>query len=349
MIEIWYAILSFMLVMFVVLEGFDIGAGLLQSVVGKSEPEQRLVISAIGPLWSWHEVWLVGFGGTLMVAFPKVLAVSFSGFYLAFFLLLWCLILRGVSIEVSGHITEPMWRSAWHFVFVASNLLLAILIGTALGNVVRGVPLGADGRFALAFFTNFSPYGHVGILDWYTVSVALFILVTFAAHGANGLVRRTEGPVHDRSLRIAGLLWKLILGLLVVVTIETWTVRPELYSGMLGQPFCWLGLLGVVGGIIAVFTGLRGGHETRALVGSSTFIAGLMVAGAASVFPVMLRSTLSPGNSLSAHQMAAAGYGLTVALVWWPIAFIFAVGYFFFIYRHYTGKVKASHDSQQPY
>lgn len=349
MIEIWYAILSFMLVMFIVLEGFDIGAGLLQSVVAKTEPEQRLVISAIGPLWSWHEVWLVGFGGTLMLAFPKILAISFAGFYLAFFLLLWCLILRGVSIEISGHITEPMWRAAWHFVLVASNLLLAILIGTALGNVVRGVPLGADGQFALAFFTNFSPYGHVGILDWYTMSVAVFILVTFAAHGANGLVRRTEGPVHDRSFRIANVLWKIVLGLLVIVTIETWTVRPELYSGMLRQPCCWLGLIGVVGGIIAIFNGLRGRHETRALLGSSAFIAGLMIAGAASVFPVMLRSTLSPEHSLSAYQMAAADYGLTVALVWWPVAFIFAIGYFLFIYRHYAGKVKASHDTQQPY
>lgn len=349
MIEIWYAILSFMLVMFVVLEGFDIGAGMLQPFVGKTEGERRTVIAAIGPLWSWHEVWLVGFGGTLMLAFPKILAVSFAGFYLAFFLLLWCLILRGVSIEFSGHIADPMWRAAVHFVFVASNLLLAVLIGTALGNVVRGVPLDAKGQFALAFFTNFSPCGNVGILDWYTVSVALFILATFAAHGANGLVRRTEGPVHDRSLRVAGLLWKIVLGLLVVVTIESWAVRPELYSGMFPQPFCWLGLLGVVGGIIAVFIGRRGKHETLALIGSSAFIAGLMIAGAASVFPVMLHSTLSSENSLSAYQMAAEGYGLTVALVWWPIAFIFAIGYFLFTYRHYTGKVKSAEDTQTPY
>ena len=349
MIEVWYAILSFMLVMFVVLEGFDIGAGLLQSVVGKTEQERRTVIAAIGPLWSWHEVWLVGFGGTLMLAFPKILAVSFAGFYLAFFLLLWSLILRGVSIEVSGHITDPMWRAAWHFVFVASNLLLAILIGAALGNVVRGVPLDASGQFALAFFTNFSPYGNVGILDWYTVSVAVFILAAFAAHGANGLVRRTEGAVRDRSLRIAGLLWKIVLGLLLVVTIETWLVRPGLYSGMPGQPFCWLGLLGVVGGIIAVFSGQRGNHETLALIGSSAFIAGLMIAGAASVFPVMLHSTLSPEDSLSAYQMAASAYGLTVGLVWWPVAFIFAIGYFLFIYRHYRGKVKPMEDTQTPY
>ncbi|MDD5141769.1 MAG: cytochrome d ubiquinol oxidase subunit II [Verrucomicrobiales bacterium] len=349
MIEIWYAILCFMLVMFVVLEGFDIGAGILQHVAGRTDAERRMVIAAIGPLWSWHEVWLVAFGGVLFVAFPAILAVSFAGFYLAFFLLLWALVLRGVSIEVSGHIADPLWRTAWHFIFAASNVLLAILIGAALGNVVRGVPLGAGGKFTLSFFTNFSPRGGVGILDWFTISVAVFILVTFAAHGANGLVLKTEGPVHDRSLRIARLLWKAVLALLVVVTIETWQVRPELFSGMTHKPFAWLGLISVISGLSAVFTGLRSKRELRAVIGSSVFIAGLMISGAASVFPIMLHSTLAPEYSLSAYNNAAAGHGLAVALVWWPVSLIFSVAYFLFIYRHYTGKVKPTDDTQQPY
>jgi cytochrome d ubiquinol oxidase subunit II len=349
MIEIWYSILCFMLVMFVVLEGFDVGVGLLQYVVGKTEAERRMVIAAIGPLWSWHEVWLVAFGGVLFVAFPTILAVSFAGFYLALFLLLWALVLRGVSIEVSGHIADPLWRSAWHFIFAASNILLAILIGAALGNVVRGVPLGADGKFTVSFFTNFSPRGDVGILDWFTVSVAVFILVTFAAHGANALVLKTEGPVHDRSLRTARFLWKAVLVLLVAVTVEAWQVRPELFSGMAHKPVAWLGLIGVISGLSAVFTGLQSKRELRAVIGSSVFIAGLMISGAASVFPIMLHSTFAPGYSLSAYENAAATHGLAVALVWWPVSMIFAVVYFLFIYRHYTGKVKPTDDTQQPY
>ena len=349
MIEIWYAILSFMLVIFIVLEGFDIGAGILQHIVGKTEAERRLVIAAIGPLWSWHEVWLVSFGGVLFVAFPTILAVSFAGFYLALFLLLWALVLRGVSIEVSGHIANPLWRTAWHFIFSASNVLLAILIGAALGNVVRGVPLGAGGKFTLSFFTNFSPQGNVGILDWFTLSVAVFILVTFAAHGANALVLKTEGPVHDRSLRIARFLWKTVLVLFVVVTIESWQVRPELFSGMAHKPFAWLGLIGVISGISAVFTGLQSKRELRAVIGSSLFIAGLMISGAASMFPIMLHSTLAPEYSLSAYQNAAAGHGLALALVWWPVSLILTVTYFLFIYQHYTGKVKPTDNAQQPY
>ena len=349
MVEIWYYVLAFMLVFYLVLEGFDIGAGMLQQAVGKTEPERRLVVAAIGPLWSWHEVWLVGFGGTLLMAFPSAAAVSFAGFYLAFMLLLWSLLLRGISIEVGGHAADPLWRTWWNFVFVASNVLMAVLIGAALGNVLRGVPLGADGKFALAFFTDFSPLGQVGILDWYTVSVAVFVVMTFVAHGANGLMVKTEGPVYDRSQQIAGPLWKSTVFLLAIISFETWRLRPELFSGMIRQPIGWLGLLCVAGGIIAVFTGLWAKREKRAFLGSSIFIAGLMLAGAAGAFPIMLRSTLDAQYSLSADQLAAAGYGLLVALVWWPLAAIFAVCYFVFIYKHYSGKVKPSQDTQVPY
>jgi cytochrome d ubiquinol oxidase subunit II len=349
MVEIWYVILSFMLLMFVVLEGFDIGAGMLQQVVGKSEPERRMVIAAIGPLWSWHEVWLVGFGGTLLVAFPNVFAITFAGFYLAFILLLWALLLRGISIEFSGHIADPMWRAGWHFCFVASNVVLAILIGVALGNVLRGVPVGADGKFALAFFTDFTPLGNVGILDWYTVSVALFILVTFAGHGAIGLAHRTDGPVHDRSLQIAAILWRIILALLVIITVETLHVRLELFSEMIRQPFGWVGMICVFGGIVGVFASMRSKRDSHALIASGLFIAGLVIAGAAGVFPFMLYSTLAPQYSLSAYQNAAAGHGLGVALVWWPIALVFAITYFLFIYRHYSSKVTLAQDTQVPY
>ena len=349
MIPIWYAILSFMLLMFVVLEGFDIGAGMLQYIVGKTEQERRLVITAIGPLWTWHEVWLVGFGGTLLLAFPAILAASFAGFYMALFLLLWCLILRGISIEVSGHIADPLWRSAWHFCFVASNVLLAILIGTALGNILRGVPVGADGKFALSLFTNFSPRGNVGILDWYTIAVAILTLVTFAAHGAVGLAQRTVGAVRNRSMKLAHGLWWGAGALFVIIFIATWQVRSDVIARLLHQPLGWLGLLAVFGGLAIVFVNLKREKESLALIGSCSFVSGLIIAGAAGVFPFMLGSTLDPAYSLSAYRTAADNHGLAIALVWWPIAFCFAVGYFLFIFRYYSGKVLPAQDTQEPY
>src|SRR6187402_3090930 len=141
MVEVWFALLSVTVIVVVVLDGWDIGAGALHFVAGRTSSERREIVAAIGPLWSWHEVWLVAFGGTLLLAFPKVMATSFAGFYLALWLVLWSFILRGVSIEVGGHINDRLWRSWWDFVFAVSNVLLAVLFGAALGNVIRGVPL----------------------------------------------------------------------------------------------------------------------------------------------------------------------------------------------------------------
>src|SRR5690349_15559017 len=182
MIAIWFGVASFMLIAYVTLDGRNFGAGMLHGLVAKTAQERRQVVAAIGPLWSWHEVWLVGFGGTLVAVFPRLMASAFAGYYLALMLILWCLILRGISIEVGGHLNDRLWQGFWDFVFVFANFLLAILFGAAAGNLIRGVPIEADGNFSMAFFTNFRVRGYVGLLDWYTVSVAVFTAVILAAH-----------------------------------------------------------------------------------------------------------------------------------------------------------------------
>jgi cytochrome d ubiquinol oxidase subunit II len=201
MIATWYAVVCLMLVIYVALDGRNFGAGMLQRFVAKAPDERRQVIAAIGPLWSWHEVWLVGFGGTLVAVFPRLMASAFAGYYLALFLILWCLILRGISIEVGGHIDDRLWQAFWDFVFAFASFLLAILFGAAAGNVVRGVPVDSNGDFSMAFFTDFNVRGYVGLLDWYTVSVAVFAVVILAAHGATYLMLKTEGAVHARARR----------------------------------------------------------------------------------------------------------------------------------------------------
>src|SRR5260370_29947083 len=164
-----------MLIIYVVFDGGIFGAGMLHWVVAKTPEERRQLIAAIGPLWTWHEVWLVAFGGTLLAIFPRLLASAFAGYYLALFLILWCFILRGISIEVGGHIKDRLWQGFWDFVFVFSNFLLGILFGAAAGNVGRGVPLDAEGNFSMAFFTDFKVCGYVGLLYWHTVSVSIFM------------------------------------------------------------------------------------------------------------------------------------------------------------------------------
>ena len=226
--------------------------------------------------------------------------------------------------------------------------LLAILIGAALGNVVRGVPLNCRRQIRPRIFHQLQPVWQCRHSRLVHRIGCLLRSRDICGTRRKCLILKTEGPVHDRSLRLAQL-WKIVLLLLAIVTIETWQVRPNLFTGMGPNPMAWLGLGCVVVGTATIFIGLKGKRELQPVIGSSLFIAGLMIAGAASVFPIMLYSTLAPDNSLSAYQNAAAGHGLAVALVWWPVSLIFSVGYALFIYRHYIGKVKPSEDTEQPY
>jgi len=346
MIATWYAIVSLMLIIYVVLDGRNFGAGMLQGVVAKTSEERRQVIAAIGPLWSWHEVWLVAFGGTLVAVFPKLMASAFAGYYLALFLILWCLILRGVSIEVGGHINDHLWQGFWDFVFIFANFLLAILFGAAAGNLARGVPLDANGDFSMAFFTNFNVRGQVGLLDWYTVSVAIFAIVLLAAHGATYLVLKTKGPVHDRSATYARYLWIAVVPLFFAISLESWVVRPELPGAAVYNPLCWLGILIVIVATTTLISGLRTGRESRAFLASNFLLAGLLITGGAAIFPVMLYSTLSPQDSLTAYAVAANHTSLLIASIWWPIGFALATIYFVFISRRYAGKVSVKRDNQ---
>jgi len=349
MIETWYGVVSFMLIVYVVLDGRNFGAGMLHWLVARTPGERRQVVAAIGPLWSWHEVWLVSFGGTLVAVFPRLMASAFSGYYLALFLILWCLLLRGMALEVGGHINDRMWQGFWDFVFVVSSFLLAVLFGAAAGNVARGVPLDAQQNFSMAFFTDFGVRGKVGLLDWYTVSVALFTVVLLAAHGATYLTLKTEGPVHDRSEALAKRLWAALVPLFVIISLESWFIRPGLPGHGMTNPATWLGVLVIVVSVIALVSGLRHGEEMRAFLGSSFLIAGLLATGAATIFPVMLYSTLAPENSLTAYSVAAGSNSLYLAAIWWPFGFILTASYFVFISRHYYGKVSVKRDNQGYY
>ena len=346
MITAWYVIVSLMLILYVVLDGRNFGAGILHRLVARTQQERRQVIAAIGPLWSWHEVWLVGFGGTLLAVFPRLMASAFSGYYLALFLILYCLILRGISIEVGGHTEDRLWQEFYDFVFSGANLLLAILFGAAAGNVGRGVPLDANGDFSMAFFTNFNVRGNVGLLDWYTVSVAVFAVVLLAAHGATYLEMKTQGPVHDRSAMYAKRLWIGVVPLLLVVSFESWIVRPAMLHSALRNPLCWAGVVIIAISGAALAFGLRTHRETCAFVASNVIIVSLLAVGGAAIFPVMLYSTLEPQYSLNAYAVSANHTALLIASFWWPVGFALEAGYFVFISWHYRGKIDANRDNQ---
>lgn len=342
MASLWYAILCVMLVGFAILDGLTIGAGALHLMVARPGAERREVVAAIGPLWSWHEVWLIAAGGVLFIAFPRVLAAGFAGYYFALMMLLWALVLRGVSLEIGGHLNDAMWQAFWDAVLGVSSAVLAILLGAALGNVIRGVPLSPDGTFSMALFTNWRTTGDVGLLDWYTLSTAVFTLVALSAHGATFLAYRTAGAVHTRSAALASLLWAGVGGLLLVVTIASWVVRPGLFAGMMARPLGWLALAGVVGGAVAIQSGIRRGRFGRAVAGSSAFLAGLLGAAAVSVYPVLLYPTLPGGAALTVENASSGPYGLGVALIWWPLAMLGSLAYAWFVLRWFRGTGKVS-------
>jgi len=351
MAEFWFAALAITLVLYSVLDGFDFGAAALTLVLGKTEPERRAVISAIGPFWDGNEVWLIASGGILFLAFPSVLALAFPAFYLALFLVLWCLILRGIAMEVRSHVTDPMWRSFWDVVLALSSGLLALLFGVALGNVVRGMPIGEGSTFTLAFFTHFGTTGNVGLLDWYTVSVGLLSLVALLAHGAAFLVYRTDGALRERARLLERRLWIGGGVLFALVTVETRFVRPELFDALLERPLAWafsaLSLAGVVGGARAYARE----HDRLAFLGSSAVLAGLLGATATALFPTMLHSTLDPARSVTAEQALSAPYGLRVAVVWWPVAFALAATYLAFAFRANQEKIRSEPavDDERPH
>src|SRR3984893_1297795 len=198
---IWFCLVALMIAAYVILDGYDLGAGMIHLFVARSDDERRQVLRSIGPFWDGNEVWLIASGGTLYFAFPALYAASFSGFYLPLTMVLWLLILRGISIEFRSHVESPVWRPLWDTVFGGSSTMLAIFFGVALGNVVRGVPLDGSGFFFLPLWTDFTVGNNVGVLDWYTLLIAAAAFLTLAEHGALWIAFKTAGELEQRARR----------------------------------------------------------------------------------------------------------------------------------------------------
>ena len=343
---LWFWLVSVMVAIYAVMDGFDFGAGTLHLFVARTEAERREVLAAIGPLWDGNEVWLLAAGGAMFLAFPRLLASGFSGFYLAMFMVIWSLILRGIAIEFRSHVRDTMWRAFWDVVFAGASALLPILLGAALGNVVRGVPLDASGYFQIPLFTHFGVGNPVGILDWYTVLMGVLVLATLTAHGALFLAWKTDGALHRRCLRAAGVLWPLVAVLALGATWATAAVSPAVYHNLPGAPLAWVGLALFLGGLGAVFTGLRGGRPLFAFLGSGAFIIGILAATAGCVWPVMLPSTLDPHASLTAYNASAGATSLRAGMGWWFIGFPIALVYFGYLFRIHRGKVRAPEEGE---
>jgi cytochrome d ubiquinol oxidase subunit II len=341
MAALWFALLALMLAVYVTLDGFDFGVGILHTLVARTDAERRQVLSAIGPVWDGNEVWLLAAGGVLFLAFPRAYAAGFSGFYLPLIVVLWLLILRGLAIELRSHETHPLWGAFWDAVLPFASGLLTIVLGAALGNLIRGVPLDATGYFQLPLFESFSPRGTLGVLDWYTVTSGVLALAVLSMHGALYLVWKTDGAVAARARQAARVAWWLVLAIGVVATIETWAVRPALYGMMVERrwPLALVALaFGAFGWIPAA---LRRPGDRAPFLASAAFLVGILGATAAGLYPDLLASTVGSGFSITAESARSGDYGLRVALLWWVPGMILVTAYFAHLFWRFRGKVGA--------
>src|SRR6476661_10385235 len=224
---IWFWLVAVMMVAYVVLDGFDLGVGILYPFLGRSERDRQVMLRAIGPVWDGNEVWLLAGGGTLYFAFPLLYASAFSGFYLPLMIVLWLLVLRGVSLELRMHLEGTVWRGFFDGCFALSSILLAIFYGAALGNVIRGVPLNKEGYFFLSLWTNWRTGPEPGILDWYTVIAGIVALIALTIHGAHYVAVKTSGDLNLRARRVASLLWPALVLITLMSLWATLSVRPD--------------------------------------------------------------------------------------------------------------------------
>jgi cytochrome d ubiquinol oxidase subunit II len=341
---LWFCLVAIMLAGYVILDGFDLGAGIVHFSVGRTESQRRRILRSIGPVWDGNEVWLLAAGGTLYFAFPGLYASSFSGFYLPLMMVLWLLILRGAAIEFRNHLDNALWRPFFDVVFMGASVLLAIFYGAALGNVIRGVPLARDGTFFLPLWTDFLPGANAGILDWYTVLVGLLAFFTLAQHGALWLAFKTEDILEQRARRVVRFAWFGVAVLTLVVTAATLAIQPQVSANLSAHPwgfvFPALALVGLLG--VPLFS--RAGENFKAFLASCAYIAGMLTSAAFGVYPYVLPANADRSLGLTISNTITSGYGLRVALAWWIPGMLLVLVYSIFIYRHFSGKVRLEED-----
>jgi cytochrome d ubiquinol oxidase subunit II len=340
MVGLWFWIVAAMIASYVVLDGLDLGAGAIYLLAAKTNDERRRVRRAVGPVWDGNEVWLLAAGGTLYFAFPRLYASSFSGFYLPLTIILWLLILRAVGIEFRAHIENRLWQDFFDVIFSISSILLAVLFGTALGNVVRGVPLDSTGYFLEPLWTNFKLGPLTGILDWYTVLIAVVVLVTLTAHGSYYIALKTDADLGRRARGFALLCWPVQFFLTCVSLVATYFIRPEIMANYGKHKIGILIPLAVVASLAVMLWANPKGKEKLAFVASSLYITAMLLGAAFALYPVVLPAR-DHEHDLTIYNTDASGHALSVGLAWWTFAAVLVVAYFVFVHRTSRGKVQA--------
>jgi cytochrome d ubiquinol oxidase subunit II len=329
--DLWFVLFILIVAGYLILDGFDMGVGILHLPLARTDTERRLMLNSIGPIWDGNEVWLVLTGGVLFACFPFVYASLFSGFYLAFMLVLVTLILRAVAIEFRSKEPGSRWRAGWDVVFAASSLGLAFLLGVAFGNIVRGVPLDADGNISVSLIDLLSPFA---------LLVGITTVAMFALHGALYLRMKLEG---DFLKRLESWMPRLAIGFAVLNTVVVVALLVE------GSPITkrytqdlWPLIFpaGALAALIVAWRFMRAGRDFEAFVASGAMIGLLLISGAIGMYPNLIISSLDQAWNLTVANSASEDNTLTVALIVALIGMPFVILYTLGVYYIFRGRTR---------
>ncbi|NLW82076.1 MAG: cytochrome d ubiquinol oxidase subunit II [Desulfovibrionales bacterium] len=326
---IWFLLWGVLWAIYFILDGYDLGIGSLIPILGKSDRDRRVMLNAMGPFWDGNEVWLITAGGVTFAAFPKAYAVMFSGLYTPLMLLLFALIIRGVSLEFRHQVENTAWRRVWDLGATVGSFLPALLLGVAFANIFMGLPLDQNGVFQGNLLTLLNPYGLAG--------GALFVLL-FAMHGSLWLTVKTEGDLQQRAASLTRKLWPVLAALIAAFVVLT-AFSTNLLANYLRNPLMLVLLAVPVLALVLLRRQIGKGDWWYAWALSAVLIAGLTLFGVVGLYPALLPSSIAPEFSITISNAASSTLTLSimlgVALVFVPIV----AAYQFWMYRTFSHKV----------
>lgn len=367
---IWWLLLGVLLIGFAVMDGFDLGVGALLPFVARTDEERRLVINTIGPVWEGNQVWLILGGGAIFAAWPPLYAVSFSGFYLAMFVILFALILRPVGFKYRGKMPSQRWRNNWDWALFVGGFVPALIMGVAVGNVLLGVPFHFDDSQRV-FYTG----GFFGLLTPFALLAGLLSVAMLVAHGAAMLVLKTDGPVAERAARygsIAAVVSFVLFalgGAWVALGLPGYQVTSQVVSDGASNPLLKTVEIGAAGGwmrnystmpatLLAPVAGLLGALASAALLrrrrgglaflASGASIAGIILTVGFAIFPFLLPSSTQPGSSLTVWDGSSSHLTLWIMLLATVIFLPIIIAYTTWVYRVLKGKTTLDEMGSNP-
>ncbi|ABO50168.1 cytochrome bd quinol oxidase subunit 2 apoprotein [Desulforamulus reducens MI-1] len=320
---LWFILVTVLFIGFFFLEGFDYGVGILLPFLGKNDTERRIIINTIGPVWDGNEVWLITAGGAVFAAFPNWYATLFSGFYLALFLILLALIVRGVAFEFRSSDRSPAWRKFWDNMIFLGSFISALLWGVAVTNLLQGVPIDGNMQYVGGFFDLISPY---------TLAGGLTTLLVFMLHGALFLSLKTEGELVERARAVATKISLVAVPVVLLLAVLTY-LKTDLFAKA-GAAAVFLLSAGCL--LIAILM-LRKGREGWAFICNSLTIVLFTVSMFWAMFPRLMVSSLQPDWSLTIYNASSSPYTLKImtfiALTMVPIILLYQ-GWTYWVFRH---------------